>query len=257
MRFNHQTGNRRKRMGAVPDYFGPAGYAGPDIVDGPNTAQLPLMDHRDPITERLGIGKDMSGKENCLALVLQALNQFPYFMTAQWIEPGHGLIEEDHLRVMNDCLRNAYALQHAFGKLAQLAVAHITQSHAIQKTVYLLLARFQRNAGEPRVVIQQLMGAQIIIKVGLLRQKANPAFDFRIQVAFAQNGSCTRRWRDNTHQQFQGRGLAGAVRSQKAERLARLDGKVERLQRGSQLFFPDANSVVFGEALNFYGKHVS
>src|ERR1700727_2860288 len=110
----------------------------------------------------------MRGKENGLSFILQTLNQFTYFMAAEWIKSGHWLIEKYDFRIMNNSLCNSHALQHSLGKLAQLLIAHVTQPYPMQGWNNALCSFRGGHAGEFRVIVEQFRSAQIVIKVRLL-----------------------------------------------------------------------------------------
>src|SRR5262249_17311025 len=57
------------------------------------------------------------------------------------------------------------------------------------------------------------------------------------------------------HEQLERGGLAGAIGSEKTKGSTHSHLEIERLQCRAQLPFPEANRIVFREALSFYGMH--
>src|SRR5690349_13220191 len=77
MRLGESVGNPRKSVSTFPDYFRFAGNTGPEIIDHSNATKFALVDHSDPVTKGLRIGKNVCGEKNGLAFVFQALQQLP------------------------------------------------------------------------------------------------------------------------------------------------------------------------------------
>ena len=75
----------------------------------------------------------MSGEENCFAFLFQAFDEFTNLATAQGIQAGHGLIEEDNFGIMDNGLGDADPLQHALGKFAQLQLAGVRKAHSFEQ----------------------------------------------------------------------------------------------------------------------------
>src|SRR5579864_4818338 len=82
------------------------------------------------------IRKNVRGEKNRLAFVLQTLQQLTNFVAAQRIQPGHGFVKEQDLRVMDDGLGDSYPLQHALGELAQLLASNVVQADPFQQLRY-------------------------------------------------------------------------------------------------------------------------
>ena len=96
------------------------------------------------------------------------------------IESRHGFVEEDDLGIVQNGLRDAHALQHAFGKFAQLHAFNVGQSHARKHFFHARLALFGGNAGKLPVVVEQFVRRQIIIEIRLLGKKSDLRFDSRV-----------------------------------------------------------------------------
>ena len=86
----------------------------------------------------------------------------------------------------------------------------------------------------------------MVVKVGLLRQKAYLRLDFRVAKILAQDCGRSCAGTDDPHQDLQRRGFAGAVRAEKAKRFPTINCQCEALERWTKLFFPEAYGVGLG-----------
>ncbi len=173
-------------MRALPDDFHFALHARSQIRNRAHAAEFSFVDDGDPVAERFGVGKNVSGEEYSFAFVLELLHQVAHFAPSHGIEAGHRFIEEYKLGIVQNGLRDSDALQHAFGKFPQLHALHFRQSNSLQRGLNPPRAFFCRNAGKLRVIVQQLVCSQMIIEIRLLRKESNLRFDFRIGPIAAQ-----------------------------------------------------------------------
>ena len=67
----------------------------------------------------------MGGKENSSSLTFKIENDVAHLAPSDWIKAGHWFVQENYLRIVNDSLSYAHALEHAFRKFPQLNVAGI------------------------------------------------------------------------------------------------------------------------------------
>src|SRR5215510_4491939 len=131
----------------------------------------------------------MGSKEDGLAFVFQALNEFAHLAASDGIQAGHWLVKKNQLRIMNDSLCDSHPLQHAFGELAQVFVAGASQANALQQFGNSFTALFLRHSRKLRIVIEQLRCAQVVVEVGLFRKEADFASYFRIAKIPSQDSS--------------------------------------------------------------------
>ena len=137
------------------------------------------MNDGNPVAKRFGVGKNVGGEEDGLAFVFELLHQVANFAAAHGIKAGHGFIEKDELGIVQNGLADAHALQHAFGKLAQLHALHVPQSDLLQNLLDALLALFGGNAGKLPVIFEQFVSGEIVVEIGLLGKKTDLRFDLR------------------------------------------------------------------------------
>ncbi len=68
-----------------------------------------LAHYLDPLAQRLNLGKDVSGKHHPVVLA-QLVNERAYFADLVGIQPGGGLIQHHHQRIVDDRLGDPHAL---------------------------------------------------------------------------------------------------------------------------------------------------
>src|ERR1700683_3925343 len=115
--FRAQRFHRGRHLRTLPDYFHLALHAGGQILDCAYTTQFAFVNDGDAVAKRLRVRKDVGREEYRLAFVLELLHQVTHLTPAHGVEPGHGLVEEHKLRIMQNSLRDANALQHSFREL--------------------------------------------------------------------------------------------------------------------------------------------
>ena len=95
--------------------------------------QAPAGDDGDAAAEGLRVGEDVRAEEDRAALIAQLEDQRADVAAAERIEPGHRLVEEDHLGIVDERLRDADALHHPLRELAQLQPAFGADADAIEQ----------------------------------------------------------------------------------------------------------------------------
>ena len=143
-------------------------------ADAARRGQPPLGDDRDPAAQRLGVGEDVRAEEDRPPLVAQLEDQRAHVAAAERIEARHRLVEEHHLGIVEQRLGEADALQHPLRELAQLQPALGADAEAIEQRGRRASAdRPPLIAEQPREVVQQLLGGEVVVEVGILRQVAD------------------------------------------------------------------------------------
>jgi len=104
-----------------------------DLCEGPRRHQPSARDDRDAVAQRLGIRKNVRAEEHGAAAIAQPQDQLTNLAAAERVEPRHRLVEEDDLGIVEQRLRDADALQHALGELAQREPALGANPNAIQR----------------------------------------------------------------------------------------------------------------------------
>ena len=89
-------------------------------VSRPLATRRPLRENGDAAAQRFGVAQHVRAEKHGAAAVAQPQDQRAHVAPAERIEPGHRLVEDHQLGIVDERLRDADALQHALGELAQL-----------------------------------------------------------------------------------------------------------------------------------------
>ncbi len=127
-----------------------------------------------------------------------------------------------------------------------------TSSSSARHAAAALGRRVAEEAGE---ILEQLLGGQVVVEVGVLRQVADPALDVDVADRPPEDLGAAGRRIDQLHQQLERGGLAGAVRPEEAEDLALPDVERQRIERDVRARAPEADVIVLGKALGPNGVH--
>ena len=166
---------------------------------------------------------------------------------ANRVEPRHRLVEEDDLGIVDERLRDAHALQHPLGELPQLHPALRANLHFVQPAARPHSALRAADAEEAREVLQQLLGRQVVVEVGVLGKVAETALHRHIARRPAQDLGRPAGRVDELHEQLEGGGLARSVGAEEAEDLAGGDRQRDRVQRPVGTRAPEADEVVLAQ----------
>ena len=112
----------------------------------PSGLEFALVDDGHAVTDGFHFAQFMRGKENGFALVFQALDDFADFHAAQRVEPAGGFVQNQQVGIVDERLREADALLHAFGIGFDEAFAGLFQFHQLQQPVNPFV-RFRCAAG--------------------------------------------------------------------------------------------------------------
>ena len=108
-----------------------AGNKGPRGIDG---ADLTVVDDGHPVGEQLGLLHVVGGQNDRLSLLpVEPLEQLPQAVTHLRVQPGGGLVQEYHLRVVDQRRRHRKAPLLAAGKLADIGLPLVQQPHRVQQ----------------------------------------------------------------------------------------------------------------------------
>ena len=196
---------------------------------------------RDPAAQRFGVGEDVRAEEHRPPLVAQLEDQRADVAAAERIEPRHRLVEEDHLGIVEERLRDADALDHALRELPQLKAALGADTDAVEQRADALAAVGAGIAEQLPEVVEQLLGGEVVVEVGVLRKVADAPARRDVADRPPENLGAPGRRKDQLHEQLQRGGLAGAVRAEEAEDLARLDVERQAIERAVRARAPEAD----------------
>ena len=161
------------------------------------------------------------------------------------VEAGRRLVEDEHLGVVEQRLREADALPVALRELAALAVRHVGDPRALHHRGHARLALGPRHALDARAEVEILAHAHVGVERRRLGQIAGAALglDRLLDEIEAGHDGGALGGRHVAGEHAHGRGLAGAVRAEKAEDLAAFDREADVVDGGE-------GAVPLGEVLD-------
>ena len=183
--------------------------------------QLALVDDDHLLAGLFDFGKDV-GAEDDGVVAGQALDQVAGFIDLLGIEARCRLVENQHVGVVNDRLRQPDALAIAFGEFAQKLVPDIRHKAAFADVVDALL---QLSAGQALELAHE---AQIFgsLHLGIERRRLGQISDALLDLEGlfenieAGDRSRARRWGKKAGEHAHGRRLSRAVGAEKSNDLA-------------------------------------
>ena len=89
------------------------------VLHAAQAANLAPVQDGDAVADHLHVGHLVRGQEQGAALALEVQDQVPDVPVRHRVQARRRLIKEQHLRVVDQCLRDADALEHALGEGAQ------------------------------------------------------------------------------------------------------------------------------------------
>ena len=179
--------------------------------------QLALTDHANAIRHFFGFLDVVRGENNGDSALLQTAHHIPHIPAQRHIDPGGGLVEEQHLRLMGQRLGDQHPPLHAAGQIHDPLITLVPQRQLAQD---LLQQRIiARLAKQPAAEAHGSPDAVEHVVGQLLRHQANALAGLTILAAVIEpidqhlSAGRVNQATDNTDQ----RGLAGPVRAQQRE----------------------------------------
>ncbi len=190
-----------------------------ELVEASAVFDSAVHDDRDPVADHLHVREDVGVHEDGLALRVESQDEIADLLAADRIEAAHGLVEEHDLRIVDQRLRDADALEHPLGVGPQTRVLGVGKADLLEERLDALFVFARSVPGQLRVEGQELATRQVVVEVGVLGEEADvlPVRAFRHIVA--EDGRRSLGRVDQTHQDLQCGGLARAVGPDKAEYL--------------------------------------
>ena len=175
----------------------------------------------------------MRGQDERHALLLQPEEPVPHDVTRLRIEPGRGLVEQQHVRVVHERAGDRQPALHAARKRLDFARSALVQLDELEQPVGACSYLAARQSEVAAVDDQVLAHRQLVVERVLLWNDAQAAANLRavgdgVQVENAERPRGRRRdAADHAH----GRALPRSVRAEKAERFAALHVEVDPVDR--------------------------
>ena len=189
----------------------------------PSTTIFPLRDDRDALGEPVGLLEVVRREEDRQALGLgEPLDLDPHRRARLGVESCRRLVEEQHLRLVDETERDVESPLHPAGVAARLPVGGVAQPDELEQLVD---ARVQRLAGhpvDPALQEEVLAAGRLPVDAGVLRDVAEHAAHARgmRDDVLAADERAARVGLRQRRQHADGRRLPGAVRAEQPEHLA-------------------------------------
>ena len=106
-------------------------------------------------------------------VIREFANQLANLKDLVWVEPGRGLIENHHLRVVNERLRQPHALPVPFRQLAHQLAKHRLESAAAHHPIEALVELSVRETAGTTDKIEVIAHFHLRVQWQNLRQVAN------------------------------------------------------------------------------------
>jgi hypothetical protein len=175
----------------------------------------------------------------------EAPDQLARFDDLFGIESGSGLVENQHFRVVDQCLREPHALAISLRELRAVAVGHVVDARALHHRRYARLPIARRHPLDAGDEVQILPHGHLGIERRRFGQVAGPALrvDGMVEDVEAGHRGAAFRGRHVAGQDPHGRRLPGPIWPQESEDFPPFDAKTDVVHGG------DA-AVAFSDVLN-------
>src|SRR6266567_721090 len=209
--------------------------------------QLPLVDDGDAVADGLHFAQFVGGEENGFAFVFEALDDFAHLHAAQRVQAAGGFVQNEKLGVVNEGLRQADALLHAFGVGFDLTFAGRFQLDQLEQRINPPSSFGTGNAKNAGIKSEQLFGSEEFVVIGQLGQIADPLPRNRLAHVDSEETRLAAGRVNKTQQHIHGCCLAGAVGAKEPEHFPCPNAQVEVLDGDL--------SVRAGEVFGFLGPN--
>ena len=184
-----------------------------------------VLDEHDGVTGDFDFAEKVGIEEHGGASFSLVANDVANEPAAHRVEAGCGLIEEDEFGLMDESLSEADALQHAFRKAAEAAVAMRGEADEIEISGNTVAELGRSESAEAAMKREQFGGGEPVVKAKILRKETDLAANFYARKRVIENLGVTATRFDETEQHLDGGAFAGAIRAEEAEDLAAADLK--------------------------------
>ena len=206
--------------------------------------QLAARDHADPVADLLHLTEQVAGEHDRVAVPAEFADEPAHVGDAGRVEPVGRLVQDQQFRILQQCRGQTEALLHAQRVRGELVAAPVGEADDRQ---HFLHARVRHRA-VARERAQVVPAAEVGIEGGRLDEHADVDQCPRVARLGVEHPHGARGRADQTEQDAQRRGLAGAVGSEEAVDLAPAHGEVE-LVDGTVLAVPFGQSVCLDQVV--------
>src|SRR5581483_8790631 len=210
-------------------------------VDGDD---LPLVDDDDALARLADFRQDVRAQDDRVG-ARELFDQLPRFDDLLRVEAGGRFVEDQHVGVVDDCLREADALLVPLRQFAALPLRHIGDARPIHDGANAIGAPGGGDAFDLRHEAEILGDGHVGVERRRFRQVSGAALGFDRLVEDVEPGDERFAFsrRHVTGEDAHRRRLAGAVRAEEPEDLAALDAE-------AHVFYGGDAAVALGEVLD-------
>ena len=210
----------------------PAQAAG-EVLGGVLGHHPALVDDHHPPAGHLHLGQDVGG-EHDRVLASQALDQLAGLDDLLGVEARGGLVEDEHVRVVEDGLGEAHPLAVALRELADEGVAHVAHPGLPDHVVDLPAAILGGDPLDLGAEAEEVQDRHVRVEGRGLRDVADPPLDLEggLEDVVAPHPRGPVGGRQVAGEDAHRRGLPGPVGAQEAQDLPLLDAEGDPVDRG-------------------------
>lgn len=207
-----------------------------DQLTGPTIGDdLPLVHDHQTVTKPLGLIHVMSRDNEGDSALLQPLERIPDGESRLRVQASSWLIQDDQIRIGDQCSGNQEASLHPAGKLPGLLVGSIAEQGKLQQLTRLSFGIGTADTEVARLLDQTFTKGQLTIEVRLLSDHTDSGLhrstlrDDVVSKDFECSSAWTRKAVDHPHR----RRLACSIRPEKAETRPSRNREVDSVDRNS------------------------
>jgi hypothetical protein len=195
----------------------------------------PAIDDDDAVADHGHLGQDMRRQDHRV-LAGERADQGPDLGDLPGVEADGGLVEDEHIRVPEQRLREADALPVALRQLADHPVAHVRDEAAVHHVGDPPPARAAPHPFDLRHEVEVGRHRQVRVEGRVLGQvsDAAPHLERLGEDVEARHTRRARAGRHEAREDLHRGGLAGAVRAEKADDAALVDAEGHAVDRGDR-----------------------
>jgi len=200
----------------APNYHRVMGEAAAHLVHRPVEYATPMIDHQQAVAHFLNLVHLMGGHQDGCPAIPQFQEHILERLGVDRVQAAERLIDDDHLRPVQDRGDELRLLLHTLAQFADLLVAVVAQVQPFQEANRLLAGIRRAHPLERPQVDQHLQQGHVFVQAALFRHVADPALGLLGQRA-AQHGDRPRIRLQDVENHAHCCRLARAVRPQKGE----------------------------------------
>ncbi len=199
------------------------------------------------VAEGLRVGEDVGREEHGLARLLEVQDDVPDQPAADGIEPGHRLVEDDELGIVDQGLGDSRPLHHPLREAADGGVGGSSKAHEVEKVLSALPPLPRAEAEQAAGVVQVFARREVVVEIGMLGKVTHLVPPGGVSLSMPEDGEGAAVRMEETRDDLQGRGLTRAVGPEVAEDLPGSNLEVQVREDGDGPLSQVPDGVALGE----------